>query len=643
MADDIRVNIEIRKEREAAAKLNMVSAAATKAGDQFDELSEQITDAGKSTDKAGGKFKDGADDVGFLDKQIKQTTGSLKGLIAQLDRTGDTSLLKDIGKERRDLRRFTSLAKEIAEPAKEAGVSLVQKLAEGFKTGSAALKGAAVPVVLGAVAALAPAIGATINAAILTGVGSAGIGAGIALAFQKPVIKEAAGRLGEDLKEAFAGSADQFLGPLLSSFEILGDAGRQFAANLKLNELAPLVTTLAKGFAGLGQNLLPGLNKALVASKPILRVLANELPELGSAISDFLSSLSDESDGAAMALSGLLRFIGGTIRGAGEVIGALTGIFEWSVRAAASASGFLEDVLGWVPILGDHIQGSNDDLEAMIDALKRGEDASGDFSGGVDTIGESAEETKQKIEDLTSGIEALFGRTIGLDQATLAYKNGMVSLTEALTDGKRTLDDNTQAGRDNIDAVLDQIRNVESLRQANIENGMAVGDANRKYEAHIEGLRKTLLNLGYNKTAVNELIDRYKNIPKKIETSISVVLTTHGSATAWSMLRSQERQQEGRATGGNVRGGRTYWVGENGPELVTFGEDGYVHNAAQSQAMMSGASGGSTARAWAGAGAEPIRIALTIRGDGPVTEAIAGNMRLDIAQTAGGSAEVYFA
>lgn len=48
----------------------------------------------------------------------------------------------------------------------------------------------------------------------------------------------------------------------------------------------------------------------------------------------------------------------------------------------------------------------------------------------------------------------------------------------------------------------------------------------------------------------------------------------------------------GRASGGGVMAGRTYMVGERGPELVTFGGSGMVHNAQTTRRAMSGGGGG---------------------------------------------------
>jgi hypothetical protein len=51
-----------------------------------------------------------------------------------------------------------------------------------------------------------------------------------------------------------------------------------------------------------------------------------------------------------------------------------------------------------------------------------------------------------------------------------------------------------------------------------------------------------------------------------------------------------------------VLAGNAYLVGEEGPEVVTFGSDGYVHNARDTEAMMTT---GQRAMAWQGMGVSP--------------------------------------
>ncbi len=138
--------------------------------------------------------------------------------------------------------------------------------------------------------------------------------------------------------------------------------------------------------------------------------------------------------------------------------------------------------------------------------------------GATNDMADAAEEAKKKAEELADAYDRIFGATMGADRASIAYKDGLKELQKELETGKHTLDTNTQAGRDNVSAVLDQVDKINDLRQANIDNGMAVEEANGKYSNQIESLRATLKQLGYNKAEVDALINRYKAIPGSVYT-----------------------------------------------------------------------------------------------------------------------------
>lgn len=615
MANEIRADLNVRGEQVAAQKLKKFGDAADKAGDQLEGMGDQATGAGKAADKAGDEFRDTAGDADYLATRIAAATATVKALAAQLNKTGDESLLKDITKGNRDISRLTRISKILApdEDGGNAGRSWIKGFAEAWTTGAAAVKGAAVPVVAGVAIAAAPLIGATIGAAVLGGVGAGGIIGGISLAASDPRVAEAGTQLGATLLGEFGsrGASEPFVAPLLDSMEILKGAAKDTAGDTRaaFATIAPVLRPLTVGLVGFVNETLPGFTRGLESSKPVLRALAELLPQIGRDVGKFIATVGDGSDGAVLGLKGIVDITGDALEGFGNIIWGLSQIYEGAVRAGAAVTGVLEDLYAWVPLLGDFFAGTNDDIESQIGLLERSKSASGDYAGAVQTIGESAEETASKIKTLADAIDEVFGRTMSLDQATLSFKNGLVDLQAELTDGKRSLDDNTQAGRDNIAAILEQIQRTEDLRKANADSAMGIDAANRLYETHIEQLRRTLTNLGYNKAQVNELIDRYKQIPKSVETTIGIILKTQGSESAWAALRKAEREDEaggstlhagGRASGGPVSRGKTYWVGEAGPELVTFGDDGYVHNAADSQAMVSGASGGS-ARSGGGA------------------------------------------
>lgn len=165
---------------------------------------------------------------------------------------------------------------------------------------------------------------------------------------------------------------------------------------------------------------------------------------------------------------------------------------------------------------------------AYAGALEVAGKASGRAAGQVAEIGDAAGRSAEDIEALAKAFDALFDKFMSLDRALVRYKQGLVELREELTSGKRTLDINTQAGRDNVSAILDQIEVIDNLRKARIKQGESIESANAKYEKEIAGLRATAVQLGYNAAAVDELVGKYEEIPEAASTEV----TAPGSTTA---------------------------------------------------------------------------------------------------------------
>jgi small subunit ribosomal protein S20 len=93
-------------DKELRARLSVSGENAAKAG---------LKNFGDAAGKAGEQVEGLAEDSGFLGKQVEETQAKVEGLIEQLDKTGDTSLLKEIRKGKRELRLFEGLKKELDE------------------------------------------------------------------------------------------------------------------------------------------------------------------------------------------------------------------------------------------------------------------------------------------------------------------------------------------------------------------------------------------------------------------------------------------------------------------------------------------------------------------------------------------------
>jgi hypothetical protein len=486
-----------------------------------------------------------------------------------------------------------------------------------------------------------PFIGASMSAAVLGGVGAGGIVGGIAAASQDSQVKQASEQLVAIIGGSFRNAGEPMVAPLVDSLNSLEETASDFGTKLadQFGIVAPVVRQLSQGVDGLFDNL--DFTEAFKAAGPILRELGQELPELGAAITESLDAFAEGGDGAVLALHDLLKIIESTIVVTGTFAGDLGEVYEWLTKVGNEVSHVGNDLLGWAPLIGDtfgtgwgaDVWGNfEEQTDGSTAALIRSKNAAEDYTGGIDRttgalvdMGVELEGTTEKADRLSDAFDKVFGRQMSLDEATAAYKQGLRDLNEELTEGQRTLSDNSQEGLDNAAAVRDQLQAIEDLRQAQVDNGMSTEESTAAYQRHIAKLRENLLNLGYNKKAVDDLIGAYENLPKDPQ----ITLRMPGLYTALQRVRELSRllgspqagrnaaegseYYSGRAVGGPVVAGKPYLVGEEGPELVTFAANGVVHTAAETEAMLSGLSGGSAVGAAGVSGrSAPVSISLAV-------------------------------
>lgn len=154
---------------------------------------------------------------------------------------------------------------------------------------------------------------------------------------------------------------------------------------------------------------------------------------------------------------------------------------------------------------------------AALEVAGEESEGTGEAIGG---LGDQAAGAAEDVEALKAAFDRLFETQMDADRALIGYKQGLADLREQITSGTATLDVNTEAGRDNRSAVLDQIEAINELREANIDEGMALDDANEKYDKQLGKLEKVLIQAGFNEEAVRELIGAYRDIPDDVETEI---------------------------------------------------------------------------------------------------------------------------
>lgn len=216
---------------------------------------------------------------------------------------------------------------------------------------------------------------------------------------------------------------------------------------------------------------------------------------------------------------------------ADQVTDDILAMADGSQTAARSLKQLAESMDGWdaIVLLGvlNSLADGMDAAALKADALGDStEGAAGGIEGASGATGEFVDITEEAVsaaDEFTEALEALAGVTLDVEKASLAWLDSLASLRDELRQGARTLDDSTQAGRDNRSAILDSI-------DAAIAHGAAVAEQTGSVEAGARATRKHINELidqaaqaGIAKGEIKDYIRELNLTPSKIKTLIQLL------------------------------------------------------------------------------------------------------------------------
>jgi len=620
-------------------------------GDEFAKASEH----GSDFEKALGR------DVTYLDfikARMVSTRAEVKNLGDEFNRTGSSDVFEKLTKSQSLLAELESVRKRlkgtisdgISDGAKDGGPRF-EKLVIGAATGAAesvaglfgkslssmppeaqAALGASIVAV---VAAAAPFIGAAMGGALLGGIATIGIGAGIASQIKDPDVLNATEDLKRKMSIDFRDAGSAFKQPILDSEREISDAFSHFAPELKkeFDSLAPSLRSLTAGLLGFAREAWPGVRNGLEAGQVVIERLAQDLPQLGHYIGEFFNEIKSDGPAGAAALHDLLNIIELLLLGMGEGINLLSKIYQgFKVMTDlnwGNFTGLVEDIVG-VGSKADDTASNMRNLAVGVDlAGGAAMDASAQYQALITKLN-TASTTSDSVAGAMS--DRLFGSLIGIDQATLHVQESFTSLTQTLQNNKNALDIHTQAGQQDREAILAAVQANIQMYDSQISVGMSATDAAAAYDANTQALERQLRQAGLTQAQIDGLIGKYASVPDKVNTDIAINGLTNAIEDLDTLLRQinglhdkditiaehvytyQDPSQtfhSYRATGGIVgaagggpRGGLVE-VGEMGRELVRLPYGSQVYSHGDSERMMadaggSSAGGGTLVVEWAG-------------------------------------------
>lgn len=521
--------------------------ARDKSGRAVEAAARGFEHAGDKADEAKRQFTQLERETGQLRNKMLQTAAAAKVLGHEFAKTGDSKVLRDFEKMTREADRLGRVLKKIEPPkldvkpgdgksqardmfggliseswaaGKLAGDLSVKGLMESFKELPAEAKLGIAGGLVTAAAAAAPLIIGVVAGAVTAGIGLGGIAAGLKLAAKDPAVVEVYAGLGARIGAQLKDAALPFKSDLLNAAPQLEAAFSREQPRIKsiFATLSTVVGPLIGDVVEAVHRLMPGVQAVTTAAVPLLRELGGQLPAMGTAVSNLFQAFARAGPGATVLLVALVKEVGQLIDAFSAATIAATPVLD-AIAEFGSLTGLAG---GQVSVLTDHT-----DKSAQQASL-----AAQDYNLLAQSMGNTANQARA----LDDSFNLLFGSAMNLDQANLAVKVGYTNLRDAIKENGRTLDDSKAKGQANEAAILSQVQALDAKRQAEIAAGNgtveATNKANAAYSANVQALRGVLLSLGLTAAAVDNLLNKYAQIPHTITTTVTTVYRTDGTPAA---------------------------------------------------------------------------------------------------------------
>jgi hypothetical protein len=440
-------------------------------------------------------------------------------------------------------------------------------------------------------ASMAPALVAALNAGVLAAVGGGVLAGGIALAAKDPRVAEAFKGMGSRILDDLENMASIFVTPLIRSAGILEKAWRTAVGpgvRMAFQDILKVVEPLAHGIAGLASNAMPGFNKAVQASVPILMKLAQFLPKIGTAMSDMFSDMSEGGEGAMKGLVIILAVVIGSLKMLGKTLEYASKYLDFITDAAEK----VYTALAKIPFLGAPFKLLAEMIGAVNDEAAKSGDVVGQLTLNYGEVAQATERARSETRKLNTEMDELFGRMTGSMDAALAYEEAIDAMTESIKENGRSLDITNEKGRENVRGLEEIARAAYATRQAAIEmaggenaSAAAVDAANAKFRQQIDALRDMLYRLGLNKAQVDSLLASWYALANAPNMTKRVDIVYRRSGDIPRDQRVGSGNIVGYASGGSVKRDLAV-VGERGWELADF-KTGRVMDHGASQRMLS--------------------------------------------------------
>lgn len=432
-------------------------------------------------------------------------------------------------------------------------------------------------------------LAAPILAAFLTGVLTAAVGVGvaglgIALASQFEEVQTAAVDTGRRIRANLVSAAAAF-GPAIIKALAIIEVRLKLMRNLFID-----VFDISAGFLEpLVQGALGGLEKLFESIRSSLGDIEPFIAELGVALTVILESVGDAIE--VLASSGEDGV--SALRDLASIMGVIIVSFALALRIFTAFYGIIRDI---VTAIYDFTGGLSIPIILLAEFFRVTDNGSNQMQAFINSNGELENSFEGLLEATDGETKALKDYRAALEKATdttkdllstqIDFEESLDRIAESLEENGKTLDINTEKGRENARSLLEGFKDAEEAAVSMVRSGKLTADeAVASYDAQIARIKSLAFNAGITEQQFEDL---FGDIIEVARARISAQEMGIDSLTG-SLSSSNDVAKElldtlnsirniSKAVGGGALAGALAGFSEGGiqytPTVATLAEDG---------------------------------------------------------------------
>ncbi len=274
-----------------------------------------------------------------------------------------------------------------------------------------------------------------------------------------------------------------------------------------------------------------------------LRILKEELGELGESVGGVLVPALENAIGPATSLIGVVDDLGGAL-GRIPGVGGAGGIDLGDVFSPIGTGPQLAVDAIWGNLGREQLE-VTPSLVASAREIAEGNDgivgSAGEAADAIAEEGQVMKDTSDLAGTLRDSLDELFGSQQSVDEGALSIRENQRQLLEQLVE----LDGGYRAGTESGDAFLSTGQELASnIREQTIrllENGATAQQATAAQDQYVGGLRRVLEQAGFTEAQIDELINTYALVPPEKVTQFSTPGGAEARATAQGLKGDIDR------------------------------------------------------------------------------------------------------